>query len=179
MNKIAVIYKSKYGSTKKYANWIAGKVGGDIFEVSNVKVKKLFSYDTIIFGGGLYASGINGVSTITKNFEKLKDKNLVVFTIGLARTDDKEIFNPIIQKNFTEQMTKKIKFFHFRGGIDYKDLSFMHKTMMAMLKKMVSKKKPEELSEDDKGILETYGKKVDFTDINTIEPLIEYVKNLN
>lgn len=178
MNNVAIIYKSKYGSTKKYAEWITAELSGDLLEHSDVKIENLSSYNTIVFGGGLYASGINGVSLITKNFETLKNKNLIIFTVGLASTGDKSIFNPIIEKNCTEEMRKKIQFFHLRGGIDYKELNFFHKSMMAMLKTMVSKKKPEELSEEDKEMLSTYGAKVDFTDINTIEPLVSYVKSL-
>ena len=34
-----------------------------------VKADDLLKYDTIIYGGGLYAEIINGVSLITKNYE--------------------------------------------------------------------------------------------------------------
>lgn len=178
MKKIIVVYKSKYGSTKKYAEWIANAINGDLHELSEVKAEDLLSHDIVIFGGGLYASGINGISIITKNFQALKNKKLIVFTVGLASTEDKEIFKPILEKNFTEEMRKEIQFFHFRGGIDYKKLNLIHKSMMAMLKRMVAKKKTEEQTDEDKSMLETYGEKVDFTDIKTIEPLVSYVKNL-
>ncbi|WP_429083260.1 flavodoxin domain-containing protein [Brassicibacter mesophilus] len=121
----------------------------------------------------------NSVPTVTKYFQILKNKNVIIFTIGLASTDDKDILKPILEKDFTEEMREKIKFFHLHGGIDYKRLNFMNKSMMAMLKKMVAKKKPEELSEQDKMMLDTYGDKVDFPDIKTIEPLVLYVKNLH
>ena len=178
LNSEVVIYKSQYGSTKKYAEWIANELNVDLFNYKDIKARKLATYDTIVFGGGLYASGINGISLITKNFEALKDKNLVIFTVGLASTDDKEIFRPIIEKNCKEEIRKKMQFFHLRGGIDYKKLSFIHKTMMAMLKSVVSKKNPDQLSEDDKMMLATYGDKVDFCDIKTIKPLVSYVKSL-
>jgi flavodoxin len=178
MNKIVVVYKSKYGSTKKYAEGISNRLNADLFECSEIKPDKLNEYDTIIFGGGLYASGINGISLITKNYQRLKDKNLIVFTVGLSSTDDKEIFKPIIKKNFVEEMSNNIQFFHMRGGIDYKKLSLVHKPMMAMLKTIISKKKEEELTGEDKMMLETYGDKVDFMDINTIEPLVQFVENL-
>ena len=35
-------------------------------------------YDTIIYGGGLYAEVINGVTLITKNNDKLKDKKILL-----------------------------------------------------------------------------------------------------
>ncbi|AFS78026.1 putative flavodoxin [Gottschalkia acidurici 9a] len=178
MSKVAILYKSKYGSTKRYAEWISNDLNADLFEYSEIKAENLLAYDTIIFGGGLYASGINGIRLITENFHSLKTKNIVVFTVGLASIDDKEIFKPTIAKSCTEEMRKKIKFFHARGGIDYKKLNFVHRAMMAMVKRMTSKKKVEELSDDDKVLLETYGDKVDFTDIRMIEPLVSYVKNL-
>ncbi len=179
MNKTAVVYKSKYGSTKKYAKSISERLNADLFEQSDIKTESLAGYDTIVYGAGLYASGINGISLITKNFDKLKNKNLIVFTVGLAATDDKEIFEPIIKKNFTEDMRSCITFFHLRGGIDYKKLNFLHKNMMGMLKKMVAKKKEEKLTDEDKMMLKTYGEKVDFTDIASADPLISYVKSLN
>jgi menaquinone-dependent protoporphyrinogen IX oxidase len=179
MGKVVVIYKSKYGSTKKYAKWIADELNSDLFEYSEVKKDDLERYDTIVFGGGLYASGINGVDIITKNFEHIKNKNLIVFTVGLAATDDKEIFKPIIKKNFTEEMESKIKIFHLRGGMEYDKLNFLHKSMMAMLKMKVASKNAEELSDEDKLMLETYGDKIDFADVKTIEPLVLYIKSLN
>lgn len=178
MNNIAIIYKSKYGSTKKYAKWISELLNSDLFEVSEIESEKLLEYDTIIFGGGLYASGISGVSLITKNFQSIKDKNIIIFTVGLATTEDKSIFVPIIEKNFPEEIRSGIHFFHFRGGVDYSKLNIVHKAMMAMLKKMVAKKNFEEQTDEDKMMLKTYGDKVDFTDEKTIEPLISHVKCL-
>jgi len=176
MNNIAIVYKSKYGSTKRYAQWIAEEARADFFEYSEIEANKLMEYDTIIYGGGLYASGIAGISTITKNFEILKDKKIIVFTVGLSSTDKEEVFFPIIEKNFSKEMRDNINFFHLRGGIDYKKLGVIHKSMMTILKIVISKKSPDELSDDDKELLATYGGKVDFTDKNTISPLLLFLE---
>lgn len=178
MKNAAVIYKSRYGSTKRYAEWIAETLGSDLYEESDIGGTGLAGYSTIIFGGGLYASGINGISLITKNYEALKGKNLIVFTVGLASPEDTSIYRPIIEKNIPEEMRGGIKFFHLRGGIDYRELNLVHKGMMAMLKKMVEKKKEEEKTGEDKQMLETYGQKVDFSDRGSISPLVEYVLGL-
>lgn len=176
MEKTAVIFKSKCGHTKKYAEWISADLNGDLIEVSKAKIEKIFEYDTIVFGGGIYASGISGVSLITKNFEKLKDKQIIIFTVGLTKTDDLSVFKPIIDKNFTPEMQSKLKIFHLRGGIDYKKLNFVFKIMMSLLKKSVEKKPVK--TEDDKQMLETFGGNVDFSDKTTIEPLVSYVKSI-
>lgn len=177
MNNIAVVYESKYGSTKKYAQWIAEEAKADLYKASEIKAENLLGYDIIIYGGGLYASGIAGVSMISKNYQMLKDKRIVVFTVGLASTDRVEIFLPIIEKNFSREMIENIKFFHLRGGIDYNKLGLIHKSMMAMLKKVIMRKDENELSDDDIQLLATYGKKVDFTDKNTLIPLLDYLNS--
>ena len=73
-------------------------------------------------------------------------------------------------------MKDNIKVFHLRGGIDYSKLNFMHKTMMSMLVKMVKKKDREELNAEQKEMIDTYGQVVDFTDKQSLQPIIEYIK---
>ena len=75
-------------------------------------------------------------------------------------------------------MQKQIKVFHLRGAINYAKLGPVHKAMMAMLHKMLSKKEPQSLRNEDKQMLATYGKVVDFTNRAAISPLIQYVQSL-
>lgn len=70
MNNIVVVYESKYGSTRQYAEWIAEELKAALFKRSDMDVSKLKEYNTIIYGGGLYASGIAGSSIISKNYER-------------------------------------------------------------------------------------------------------------
>ena len=76
-----VLYKAACGFTKKYAEWIAEKLQCDCVEISTYDFNK--DYKTIIFGGGLYAGKINGIKTLIKNYDKIKDKELIVFTVGV------------------------------------------------------------------------------------------------
>ena len=61
--KTIVAYKSKSGYTKTYAEWIAQELGCDIKE--NAELSDIIDYDTIIYGGGMYEGGFNGVKLIT------------------------------------------------------------------------------------------------------------------
>ena len=56
-----IIYKSKYGATKKYAEWIADATGYDITELSKAKTKDIILYQNLILCGAIYASGISGI----------------------------------------------------------------------------------------------------------------------
>ena len=173
MSKIAVIFKSKYGTTKQYAEWIAQELNATLLDATAVKPAQLMSYDIVVYGGGLYAGGIDGVKLVTNN----RCKTLVVFTVGLAKPESTD-YSAILKKNFSKELLSKIKVFHLRGGINYKSLGFIHKGMMSMLRKMALKQKESERNDEDKLFLETYGSKVDFLDKSTIKPLIAYVNSL-
>ena len=98
-----------------------------------ITADKLLNYDTIIYGGGLYAGGVNGINLVTNNFDKLSNKKLILFTCGLADTTNKENIDSIknsISKILSKEMQDKIKVFHLRGSIDYNKLNFVHRAMM-------------------------------------------------
>ena len=179
MSNTIIVYESKYGSTKKYAEWLSEELFCDLVEKKKTNIDNLLSYDTIIYGGGLYAGGVSGISLITSNFDKISNKKLILFTCGLADTTDKENIDHIKQslnKILSPEMQDKIKVFNLRGGINYKKLNFIHKTMMKMMYKMLCKKNPETLKQDDKDLIATYGGVVDFTNKSTLTPIIEYAK---
>jgi menaquinone-dependent protoporphyrinogen IX oxidase len=171
--KTAVIYASKYGTTKQYAAWIAEELHTDLLEAPIVFPAQLQEFDCVVYGGGLYAGGIRGVKLVAKN----PCKNLVVFTVGLA-DPQKTDYTPFLKKGFPPESTQPLKVFHLRGGIDYKKLGLVHRTMMALMKKQVEKKPEANLAGDDKTFLETYGGRVDFTSRSTIAPLVEYVRSM-
>ena len=54
-----ILYTSKYGATKRYADWLAAESGFDCIETKNAKIEDVIQYDAIILGGGIYASGIS------------------------------------------------------------------------------------------------------------------------
>jgi len=174
MKHIAVIYKSKYGSTKKYAEWIAEELGASLFEAASIKPPDLLAYDIVVYGGGIYVSSVNGVRLVTQN----PCKSVVVFTVGAAdpKTTD---YTDILKKNFSQDFLSKTKVFHLHGGIDYTRLGLIHRLMMSMVKKArVDSKPPEKRTDDDRVFLETYGSKFDYTDKATIKPLVDYVRSL-
>lgn len=182
MKKIAVVFQSKYGATKKYAEWIAEELSCDLFERKNIKSADLEPYDIIVYGGGLYAGGVSGIDILTKNFDKLCYKNLILFTCGLADPLDKENTDHIKQslnKALPAQMQEEIKVFHLRGAIDYAKLGLAHKAMMAMLYKMTTKKDYESLKNEDKEFISTYGKTVDFTNRSMALPIVNYIRELS
>lgn len=174
MNAI-VIYKSKYGSTKAYAQWIAEELSCTAVDRSEVTAKDLESYEVIIYGGGLYAEVIAGVSLITKNMEKLKDKKLIVYTTGLTPPECREYFDDlVVKKNFKGDMYSAVKMFNYPGKMILSELSLPHKAAIKTLKKIMSEKKSP--TEMEKLLIDLCDADGDFSDRTLISDLLEYAR---
>ena len=171
--KTVVIYKSKTGFAKSYAEWIGEDLDADVFESSKITWETLASYDIIIYGAGLYATGINGVSLITGNLHKLTNKNVVVFATG-ATPSREETTAEIRDRNFTSEQQEHIKFFYLRGGFDYQKLNLFDKLLMTLLKWKLRRKPV--LTTDERGMLKAYDHPLDATRKKNITDLIAYVK---
>ena len=173
--KTIVIYKTKYGSTKTYAEWIAEELGCDAVDVKSVKIDDLLCYDTIIYGGGLYAEVINGVSIITKNIEKLKDKKIIIYTTGITPADVTDYYNgEVLERNFKNGVPENIKIFNFLGKMIIDELTPVHRAALVSLKKIMSaKKNPSDMV---KLLIDLCDADGDFSDRNSIAPLVEYAK---
>lgn len=176
MNTI-VIYKTKYGSTKTYAQWIAESLGCEICDAKSINAHDLTQYDTIVYGGGLYAEVINGVSLITKNLELLKGKKIAVYTTGITPLDCRDYYDKmVIEKNFKPEIRNKIKVFNFMGKMVLSELSIVHRTALKTLKKiMLSKQNPSDM---EKLLIDLCDADGDFCNKDDIIPLVEYIMPL-
>ena len=85
--KTLVLYQSKTGNTEKYANDIAKRVNADIFPLKRFKAKKLSEYDTIVFGGWVKGGKIQGIDEFLSNWELMKEKDVIVFSVGMSFAD--------------------------------------------------------------------------------------------
>ena len=172
---VIIIYKTKYGSTKTYAEWIAEDLGCCAVDAKTVTVDDLLAYDTIIYGGGLYAEVINGVSLITKNIEKLKDKKIIIYTTGITPSDVTAYYNgEVLEKNFKNGVPENVKIFNYLGRMVQSELTPVHRTALVALKKLMSaKKNPSDMV---KLLIDLCDADGDFSDRKYIKELVEYAK---
>lgn len=180
MDKTVVIFESKYGFTKQYAFWIAEALSCPLFEKKAFRPQDFADYKTVIYGGGLYAGGVSGITLLIKNWDLLCRKRVILFTCGLADPNDPKNVSGIresLSKTLPPEMLQQIHLFHLRGGINYPRLSLVHKSMMFMLRKMLLKKDLTSLRDEDQLFLSTYGKCIDFTSQDSIRPLVDFLSS--
>ena len=88
--KTLVVYRSHYGSTRRYAQWLAQALDADAAEERQADARLVQNYECVIFGGGLYAGSIAGAARMAKLYGALQGKRLAMFTVGLSDPSDPE-----------------------------------------------------------------------------------------
>jgi menaquinone-dependent protoporphyrinogen IX oxidase len=179
MNKTLIVYHSKYGFTKRYAQWLAAELNADICEGKNVNASKFKDYSTILFGSSLYAGSNKAANLLVKYFEQAQGKKVVLFTCGMFDVTNEAnvaVINKELDKVITPEIRQKIKVFHLRGGIDHQNLSFLHKTMMKFPYAQIKKKPENERTDADRDFLALYGRTIDFSDKKMLEPIIKLIQ---
>lgn len=194
MDKTIVIYKSKYGASKQYAQWIAEELECPAVSIDEVKKSDLKNYDKIIYGGGVQAGGIKELDKFMKwiksdlklldmyrsgkiTAEDLKssgvcEKHIAIFAVGI-NLDNTEARQQLRDINFPKNYMKHLPCYYLPGEYHPENLQGADKAIMGMAKKMLMKKRASEVTEDDHKLLECLEKGCNLIDRERIRPLIE------
>ncbi|HIT70949.1 MAG TPA: hypothetical protein IAD08_03435 [Candidatus Scatovivens faecipullorum] len=177
MNSI-IIYGSHYGTTKQYAEELSKRT--NIKAISFKKFnQQINDYDNIIYLGALYAGGVLGMSKTLKKLNNISNKKILIATVGLSDPTDEVNKNNIrnnIKNQIPKEVLEKAKIFHLRGGIDYSKLNFAHKTMMKLLYNAVKNLPNEKQTAEDRAMIETYNKKVNFIDFSSLDKITNEIQ---
>lgn len=168
-----VLYTSKYGATKRYADWNAEATGFDCMETGKAKIEDIQQYDAIILGGGIYASGIAGLSFLKKHIHQLQGKKVIVFCDGASPYEEKA-FRQVVAHNLKDALSG-LPCFYCRGAWDFDSMAFVDRNLCKMLHKAVAKKKPEDCELWEKALMEAGFEKHDWTDKSYIAPILEAI----
>lgn len=174
MSKGMILYQSKYGATRKYAQWLREETGFEWMETKSANIRQLAKYDTIILGGGVYASGIAGLSFLKKNIDSLAGKRILVFCVGASPYDESAIAQ-IRELHFKDKLDK-VPLVYCRGAWNEDIMTFRDKTLCKMLQKAVAKKDPATYEVWEKALMCAIGQKCDWTDKKYLEPILESLK---
>ncbi len=171
-----IIYQSKYGATKKYAQWLGEQTGYPCTEVSKADIGEVSKYDTVVLCGGIYASGIAGIKFLKKNIGMLSGKNLAILCVG-ASPYDKNAFEEVKAHNLSNEL-KDVPVFYARGAWDESSMTFIDRTLCRMLQKSISKKDPATYEPWMKALMCAQGQSCDWTDKKYLTPLLDYLNSL-
>ena len=140
--------------------------------VEEAKKADLSNDERIILGSSIYAGRMQG----GKILDQYQDKDLYIFTVGLALPSDTD-YQPTYQVSLSQPLIQKAKFYNFQSGMDYKKLSLLDKILMFGIKKFKFDKIPESQWDSSfKTMMDPYFDSFDLMELNQVQPLIEDLK---
>ncbi|MDD3243278.1 MAG: flavodoxin domain-containing protein, partial [Eubacteriales bacterium] len=111
----AVIYSSRQGSARRYAQTIAQALDAQLIEAGTVKPARLDGFDTLVFGGGVMAGGIAGANMLKKNAPRWSGKRIAMFAVGLSDPAEPGLRRKLLEQNLPESLRESAGFWVFRG----------------------------------------------------------------
>lgn len=157
--KTLILYKTKWGSTHEYCEYIHSKVpNSDIFSINEFNMLNLHEYQTVIIGSRVFMGNIEAVSFLTKNWKDLKTKSIYLFAVGLIeRNNEASIAS---YNKIPEEIRNSIKYIKVMGKVETPKLNFVEKMAYNMVKSSVEKKGKEF--------------KANKMDLDSVKPVIEF-----
>lgn len=175
MNNGLILYRSKYGATQKYAQWLKEATGFDCTETKGVDAKTAAAYDTIVLMGGVYAGGLAGLDFLKKNLAALSGKRIFLFAVGASPYDEKAISEGMSRT--LKGDLAKLPLFYGRGMWDLEGMHFGDRTLCKMLLKACAKQDPATYEPWQAALMSMKpGETADWTDRSYLEPLLAALK---
>ncbi len=135
--KFIVIYSSKYGTTKGYAERVADALGCDAVPADACDFGALSDFDCIVYGGWIRGGGIVGLNRLKPHAAEIADR-LVIFATGIS-TDMPTVVEEVKGVNFDDAI-KDVPLVLCGGKYDPKTASAFDKMLMGIAKMIVKGK---------------------------------------
>jgi len=170
--KIVLFYNSKTGFTKKYADSIAQELDCDVKPYKDFEKTPINADDIVIFGSRILAGRIEYLDKVKARVKS----NLVVFAVGAAPADAESTINKLWADNFTESEINTIPHFYMQGGLDYDKMSFVSRSVMKTIAKLLSKKKDK--TEEEADFEQAISASCNNSSKEYVMPLVDFVNQM-
>ncbi|MGN0667001.1 MAG: flavodoxin domain-containing protein [Huintestinicola sp.] len=177
MAKTAVLYKTRFGCSKTYADYIAKALKADIYEADKVKEEKLIPYSTIVMCGGVYNDEWSCAKPLGRFRNLFSGKNLVLLMSVWNDAPEKLSSAELKSEYLNGIVISPDKIFAVKGSIDKSKLTFGDKLTLKSRKKKIQSK--EAKTNNDFSILGIIDGYSGGADTSSADPIIEYIKTLN
>lgn len=182
MSQVVLIYGSQYGSTERYARWVAEElnqagVQTEVIAAASVTSSHLAEADMVVAGLSNYGGQLTGSSELMKLASQLLAQPLALFTVSFSGLDGapQEKLDGIFRKNLGETLVDhSSSTFHFRGALDHTRLSLKHKTVMIGIRSAIAAIPKKSVANQQ--MLDSFSQKtVDYSSPEACAPLVQLV----
>lgn len=157
----AIVYQSKTGHTKEYAESLSKELRTPCYSVGDAK-EKVNKKDEIIYLSWIRATTIVGYKKINKKYKVAATGAVGAYPKSNEYTKQLKEYN---------HMTQEL--FYLRGGINYEKLNKFYQKILKLVGKAIALENPR-----DKEMSRLFEKGGNFVNPKQLKPMIEYIKGV-
>ncbi|MBD5141654.1 MAG: hypothetical protein HDT25_09630 [Ruminococcus sp.] len=140
MKTIAIVYSSKYGHTKKYADWLKEDVDADAIDIGKFNITQMLAYKLVIFACGVYGDKLSIMDFVKKNITAIPTQKTMIMAVGWYTNDSKEAAEKLMNDNYPPEFKGKVPIYVVNSGLDKKQVSKMDSVKLVAAKLAIEKK---------------------------------------
>ncbi|MDD5040697.1 MAG: flavodoxin domain-containing protein [Patescibacteria group bacterium] len=154
--KTIILYKTQWGTTKQYAEWIHEAVAGtEIGNLDEYGADTLHDYGMVVVGSRTYMGRIAAKNWLEENWHGLKGKKVYLFAVGLVPANSEQ------GKQSYEMIAEEVRnglagYVKIPGKVDVDKLNFWQK----MIAKSTQASAPAEVDKSD------------------IQPIVDFIRGI-
>lgn len=130
--KGAIVYCSRYGATRQYAEWLAEELKWPLLRAEKTTYEDLLLYDTLIIGSSVYIGKLLIKGWLKANNPALGDKNVLFFIVCGTPASEREQQQTIARTNIPHDLIGPDNVFFLPGRVVISKLSWRNKFMLKM-----------------------------------------------
>lgn len=171
--KAAVMYKSRYGAARRYAQLLAAELGCEAQAV-DAHAELAGDCDCAVFVGGVYAGGVAGLKAFSRVCRGRSGVRQAVLCVGASPYDEAQL----------EQLSARVRragltgaaVFYARGAWDESSMTLRDRALCGLLRRAVAKRTGEGCEPWMRALLDSAGQRCDWVDPRYISPLLGFLR---
>ena len=130
--KGAILYSSRYGATRQYAEWLANELQWPLLATGNITNTDLAAYDSLIIGSSVYIGRLLIKDWLKKHNPVLGDKDLSFFIVCATPASERDQQETIARTNIPHDLIGPENVFFLPGRLTIGKLSWRDRLMLRM-----------------------------------------------
>jgi menaquinone-dependent protoporphyrinogen IX oxidase len=123
--KGVIVYKSRYGATTQYANWLGEILHFPVYESDELDNIKLNEFDCVIAGTSVYIGNMLLAKWLKSREKILSGKKLFLFVVCGTPPSERTELDTLLNRNISPGLRERMKVFFMKGRMIKSNLSLI------------------------------------------------------
>lgn len=132
-NNGLIIYESKYGATRDYAQWLKQELKLHVLAANDTDEADIKNMDFLIIGTPVYAGQFRIKNWLKKYTKTICSKKIFLFVVCNTGADEQQVREQLVRNNIPPEIKQFCEVYFLPGKLEPSKLSLMDKLVVKMV----------------------------------------------